>query len=64
MIMNNMVIYNFQVMFNTFSELLLPETRPNPYLFNDVSKPKPYPGDPFDLGRTPDTGKVKCFCCK
>lgn len=44
-----------QVMFNSFTELLLPDNRTNPFIFNDISKPKPYNPDPFNLNRSADS---------
>ncbi|CAB3225704.1 unnamed protein product [Arctia plantaginis] len=45
-----------QVMFNSFTELLLPDNRTNPYILNEITKPITYaPPDPFNINRPQET---------
>ncbi|XP_049884637.1 uncharacterized protein LOC126379793 [Pectinophora gossypiella] len=45
-----------QIMLNSFTELLLPDNRSNPYIFDsDLNKTKPFGQEPFDLPRSTET---------
>lgn len=50
--------FDFQIMLNSFTELLLPDNRTNSFLFDsDLNKTKPFGQDSFELGRGSE-GKV------
>ncbi|CAG5008183.1 unnamed protein product [Parnassius apollo] len=45
-----------QIMLNSFTELLLPDNRTNSYLFDgDLSKPKPFAQESFEIPRSSET---------
>lgn len=47
-------------MFNSLTELLLPDNRTNPYYFNsDLNKSKTLTQEPFNLPKVTETGKYK-----
>lgn len=51
------LLFLFQMVFNSLRDFLVPESRANPFLFNnEIAKAKPLTPDPFDLNRTSETG--------
>lgn len=55
--------FSLQIMLNSFTELLLPDTRTNSFLFgNEINKTKPFGQDSFDISRTPEKGGYEKTC--